>query len=178
MTKHELRLIMRQQRQRISCLRRDEAVQNILYQLPAVLETHKLVLSYASFGDELCTKALNQFLLRSRKLVLPKVEKDSLRLFRVDSLTQLKPSKWKIFEPDPAVCHEIFPSEISLALIPAIAFDPHLQRIGYGKGYYDRLVPKLFPHACVYGLGFKEQLSPFPFPVHSGDASLSSLLLF
>lgn len=177
MKKNEIRLIMRQQRQQISFLRRSEAVQSILHQLPAVLKTHKLVLSYASFGDELCTQALNQLLLYSRKLVLPKVEKDSLRLFRVDSLTQLKSHKWGISEPDPAVCQEICPSEISLALIPAIAFDSNFQRLGYGKGYYDRFLPKL-SHACLYGLGFKEQLSSFPFPVHSGDVSLSSLLLF
>jgi 5-formyltetrahydrofolate cyclo-ligase len=48
-------------------------------------------------------------------------------------------SKFGILEPKKSN-KEIIPD---LVLLPLVAFDNNLNRIGYGKGYYDRILPKI-----------------------------------
>ena len=48
-------------------------------------------------------------------------------------------SKYGILEPNKSN-KEIIPDII---LVPLVAFDKHLNRIGYGKGYYDRFLKKI-----------------------------------
>ena len=48
------------------------------------------------------------------------------------------------------------PEDIQVAIIPGIAFDKKGYRIGYGKGYFDRLLPKM--NALKIALAFDFQL--------------------
>ena len=93
------------------------------------------------------------------------------------SLDKLEKNKWGILEPDPNRCEEISFSEVELAFIPGVAFDINQNRIGYGKGYYDRLLT-LAPHIKAIGVGFEEQLSEEKIPTESHDISLNRTLLF
>jgi 5-formyltetrahydrofolate cyclo-ligase len=52
--------------------------------------------------------------------------------------------------PEPADCEFVDPGKIDLFLIPGIAFDENGYRLGYGKGFYDRLISK---HAPINTLG-------------------------
>lgn len=49
------------------------------------------------------------------------------------------------------------PSEIDMAIIPAVAFDAEGRRLGYGTGVYDRYVPQLREDCRVVGVAFAEQ---------------------
>ena len=67
-------------------------------------------------------------------------------------------SRCRAFIPEPARdAPRIEPGEIELALIPALAVDPRGYRIGYGGGYYDRLIPRL-SKACTCALAYDFQL--------------------
>jgi 5-formyltetrahydrofolate cyclo-ligase len=92
-----------------------------------------------------------------------------------DLATQLERNNWGIEEPIPTLCTRIDPADIQMALIPAIAFDQAGHRLGYGKGYYDRLLPQL--HCPCYGIGFTEQLVPDSLPVEPHDVALTGLIL-
>jgi 5,10-methenyltetrahydrofolate synthetase len=64
-----------------------------------------------------------------------------LRLHRVaDLAADLVPGVWDIPEPDPARCPEVALSAVDFAWIPALAADRHGYRIGYGAGYFDKLL--------------------------------------
>jgi 5-formyltetrahydrofolate cyclo-ligase len=104
----------------------------------------RVLLAYASFGSELDTRALlRQVLDGGRRLVLPRVEHAARRLalHQVRDLdADLQPGTWGIPEPAPGRCRPVTPGEIDFVLVPGVVFDAAGGRIGYGAGYYDRLL--------------------------------------
>jgi 5-formyltetrahydrofolate cyclo-ligase len=110
----------------------------------AAFRRARAVLGYASFGSELDTcPLLEQVLAGGRMLVLPRIERAARRLalHQVGDLdTELRPGVWGIPEPAPDRCRAVAPGEIDFVLVPGLVFDPRGGRIGYGAGYYDRLL--------------------------------------
>jgi 5-formyltetrahydrofolate cyclo-ligase len=111
------------------------------------LDAHRrarVVLGYASFGTELDTRPFLEVVLRDgRALVLPRVDRAARRLalHHVRDLGgDLRPGTWSIPEPIPARCPAVDPAAIDFVLVPGVAFDPEGGRVGYGAGYYDRLL--------------------------------------
>ena len=60
-------------------------------------------------------------------------------------------------EPVPGRCRAVAPAEVDFVLVPGVVFDPEGGRIGYGAGYYDRLLtawppPRPPPVAAAFDL--------------------------
>ncbi len=104
----------------------------------------RAVLATLSFGTEWDTRAFAQGVLADGKvLVLPRVVREprSLELYAVRDLgADLAPGVFGIEEPDPARCRRVALSEVDFALVPALSCDPAGVRLGYGAGYFDRLL--------------------------------------
>lgn len=126
-----------------------------------VWRASRVVLAYASFRQEVDTfPLLAEALARGKELVLPRVDRASrsLDLLRVKDLeTDLRPGYQGILEPDPARCAPTDPHLIDLVLVPGVVFDRRGFRLGYGGGYYDRLLGSL-PRAVRVGLAFSLQV--------------------
>ncbi len=78
-----------------------------------------------------------------KTLVLPRVVREprQLELYAVrDLAADLVPGVWGIEEPEPARCGKIALSEVDFALVPALSCDRAGVRLGYGAGYFDRLL--------------------------------------
>lgn len=122
------------------------------------------VLLYASFGSEVQTDRLMRMALRSgKRLILPRVGRGpgELDLYYVeDILEQLIPGTWSIREPDPECCTLSPPGDIDCIITPGVAFDCWGGRLGYGGGYYDRLLSSLAPDqaARTLALAFELQI--------------------
>jgi 5,10-methenyltetrahydrofolate synthetase len=102
------------------------------------------VLATMSIGSEWSTQA---FIERARAdgkaIVLPRVSGSPrhLELYTVADLrNDLVPGVWNIPEPDPARCPRIPFDHVDFALVPALAVDREGFRLGYGAGYFDRLL--------------------------------------
>jgi len=105
------------------------------------------VLAYVGFGTELDTSPITSAVLASgRPLILPRVDKArrALVLHRVNDVAgSLIAGVFGIREPDPRRCPEVDPSDVEFVLVPGVAFSRACERLGYGAGYYDRLIPNL-----------------------------------
>ncbi len=102
------------------------------------------VLATLSIGKEWDTRPFAEGVLADGKmLVLPRVVKKprSLELYAVADLARdLVPGVWGIEEPDPARCRRVEFRDVDFALVPALAVDREGFRLGYGAGYFDRLL--------------------------------------
>lgn len=78
--------------------------------------------------------------------VYPRVENETLKFYKVNSRADLVANKWQILEPDPARATLVSISEISGLLIPGLAFDETCNRLGRGRGFYDRALEEIFNH--------------------------------
>jgi 5-formyltetrahydrofolate cyclo-ligase len=65
-------------------------------------------------------------------------------------------NKWGILEPSPESRREVQPEEIDLIIIPLLVFDKQGNRVGYGKGFYDRFLQKCSPKALKMGFCLEE----------------------
>lgn len=105
----------------------------------------KRVMTYVGVGSEVATLPLVRELLDSgRTVYVPWCEPADLRLFRLESVDELSPSGYGLLEPPPDLRElpdrQGQPGALDLIVTPGVAFDRQRNRLGHGKGYYDRLL--------------------------------------
>ena len=120
----------------------------------------KVVLTYMGFGSEIETQAFVERIHADGKIVvLPRVDRASrsLILHSVHSLSELEASKWGIREPR-ADAPLVSINVMEFMLIPGVAFDRSGNRLGYGRGYYDKLLSTADPALERVAAGFSCQI--------------------
>ena len=123
------------------------------------------VMSYMSFHSEVCTR---DFIVRAwkdgKRVVIPYCVDDSLGLFHLESFDDLSPGMLGILEPRTELRgrgdRRIDAEELDLIAVPGLAFDRQCGRVGYGKGYYDRLLHQVRPETAVVAVAFQCQIFP------------------
>ena len=70
---------------------------------------------------------------------------------------------------EPAVRIPIIPWNVDCFIIPGLAFDIHGGRLGYGKGYYDRILARAARTARIVAVGYDWQVTEAPLPLESHD---------
>lgn len=132
-------------------------IEERLFALPA-FRTAQVVMFFASFRSEVETGAMIRRALQSgRRVILPKVAGKELALFEVkDFDADVEAGVWGIPEPKPLVPAKL--DEVELMIMPGAAFDERGNRLGYGAGFYDKLLPSF--KGTTVALAFEEQLLP------------------
>jgi 5-formyltetrahydrofolate cyclo-ligase len=104
----------------------------------AAYKKAKKVLFYLPIHGEVNLTALFS---AKKTFILPRVKGKSLQLHAIESLTQTTRGKFNIHEPHRHLPITT-PQELDLILVPGVVFGEDGHRIGYGKGFYDRLLKK------------------------------------
>jgi len=164
----------------LSAERRAEAKEALTATLVPKLAIYRSILSFHSLKEEIDTSSINAILAAQGRLLLPKVEKDSLHVYRVwDLSAQLVQGYQLLWEPDPSQCEMVAIDEIECILLPGLGFDTMHHRIGYGKGHYDRFLARFHTALPItIGIGFKEQLFDSSLPKELHDRPLDQVVLF
>lgn len=120
-----------------------------------LFKTARTVLLYYSLGDEVQTHDFVEKWHRQKDILLPVVKGNELKLRLYAGKENLHTGEaYHIEEP---VGSEFTDYEsIDLAIVPGVSFDRQGNRLGRGKGYYDRLLPSL--HSYNIGICYHFQL--------------------
>ena len=159
-TKQQLRKLIRERRGQAatSDLARDS---EIIFR--KVCETNEYLMTsavycYVDYNNEVRTRDfLAQAIVDGKLVAVPRVEKDQIRFYYIDSLRQLEPGAMGILEPKKNT--EQAKSANALVILPGVAFDTSCHRIGYGKGFYDRFL-KAEPTHTTIAVAFDFQVFP------------------
>ncbi|MBI5429449.1 MAG: 5-formyltetrahydrofolate cyclo-ligase [Nitrosomonadales bacterium] len=124
--------------------------------LPAYHQA-RTVLGYLNFGAEFAAEGwVRQALTDGKQVLLPHVNRAGkhLDLYRVRDLRQdVAPGSWGIREPIVERCDRFDAlGKLDFVLLPGVAFTRAGERLGYGGGYYDKLLARM-PHQPVLVAG-------------------------
>lgn len=128
---------------------------------------------YNSLDCEADTVDLIDYFIQTREVYLPVVEGEDILLVKVDSDTQYTVGRWGIREPRG---ERIAPKTVApqITVTPLLGADKNLNRLGKGKGYYDRYFASIGETYKV-GLAFREQIVD-RVPADKWDKTLDALI--
>jgi 5-formyltetrahydrofolate cyclo-ligase len=119
-----------------------DIIQDIFLAMPEYLEAGSVAL-YCSVNNEVSTeRVISHSLSVGKTLFLPAVEGDEMLFRKMSAREDLVVGRFGIKQPA-SCCTAADPDNIELIVVPGVGFDCSGQRIGYGKGYYDRALHRL-----------------------------------
>lgn len=156
MHKSSLREIYKQKRRGLSSLEKSKLEDLMLIQfqklqikIPQVLMTYIPMQKFNEYNPALVERYCS-FIAQGQQLVIPVVNGNDLNLIAVDEETVFRAGNFGV--PEPVSGELVQPDELEVILTPLLIFDECGYRVGYGKGFYDRLFAKC--NASVVKIGF------------------------
>ncbi|MBY0439050.1 MAG: 5-formyltetrahydrofolate cyclo-ligase [Burkholderiales bacterium] len=158
------------------------AIRSHLLRMPSLF-TAGTVAAYVGFDTEIDTGPfIAAVLAQGKRLVLPRVVDGESRTRRHlvlhpvgDIERDTRPGRWGIREPDPALCAAVDPLDVDFVLLPGVAFDRRGGRLGYGAGFYDRLLGSMRPDCLRVAAAFSLQVVP-QVPLEGHDQRVQRLV--
>ena len=99
------------------------------------------ILFFVPYGSEVDIMPLMQVCMEEgRDVFCPLVTGEEMEFYRVDDISQLTEGYKGIREPLPAPERKFIPTDNDFMILPGTVFDREGNRIGYGKGFYDRFL--------------------------------------
>jgi 5-formyltetrahydrofolate cyclo-ligase len=147
--------------------------------LPQYQQAHT-VLGYLNFGAELAAELwVKNALADGKNVLLPRVNRASkhLDLYQVQDLQHdVAPGTWDIREPIAERCARMdAPGTVDFILLPGVAFSREGARLGYGGGFYDKLLARMSHQPSLVAGAFAMQIVP-EIPQQSTDRRVGWLV--
>lgn len=159
MTKHEIREIYLQKRLQLSESECENFSQQICAQFFSATDLSQIKVVH-TFLPIKKNNEPNTWLIVDRlkkdfpsiTISIPRVVEQNLVNYLLDTDCILQENKWGTQEPNKG--NLIDPKEIDLVIVPLLSFDLKGNRIGYGKGYYDRFLVTCRNNCQRVGISF------------------------
>ena len=111
------------------------------------------ILSKGEVNTWYIIEAFNSY--ANTSIIAPKIVNNTLKNYYINKDTKYNVNNYGILEPIDAI--EYMEKHFDMILVPLLAFDNNGHRVGYGKGYYDRLL-----HNCsanhIIGLSYFDSI--------------------
>ena len=170
--KKRIRFDIKHLKESLTVNEKEKAAEQVFGKIEAFPEfkAAKTVMIYWASPDELPTQNFIKKWKDEKLIILPAVKGRKLRLKRYTSEANMVQHKLGIWEPD---LTENFEGIIDLAIVPGVAYDLKKNRLGRGKGYYDRFFKR--KKTLKIGVGFDFQIIDLV-PVNSHDKRLDRII--
>ncbi len=153
------------------------AIGEKLFSLPEFKQA-KTILFFASIGNEPSTyKMIEHSLQKGKRVAVPitSFREKSLCLSEISSLEDLEKKESGLIEPKKEKICDVPLESIDLIIVPGVCFDEEGYRIGYGGGFYDKLLRKAPRKAFIVGLCFEQNIEK-RLPRQSHDAKMDKIV--
>lgn len=155
-------------------LRRSEHIMCQVGELPE-FQKARVVLLYWSMSDEVQTHSFVNRWYKEKVLLLPCVDGDDLRLRQYTGPDcMVAGEQFGIGEPDASLPEYTNLDSIEMIIVPGVAFDHTGNRMGRGRGFYDRLL-KSTPNAIKVGVAYDFQMLD-TIPVEPHDVKMDKVI--
>lgn len=127
---------------------------------------------YYPYGKETSLVLFYEWLLENEvPLAFPRVSGETMEFYQVFSMDEFEEGAFHIMEPKESCKQALF--ERAFCFVPGSVFDRAGNRLGYGKGYYDRYFAK---HKDLYrvGIAYESQIEE-EIPSKEGDIAMQAL---
>ncbi|GAB4345835.1 MAG: 5-formyltetrahydrofolate cyclo-ligase [Candidatus Abyssubacteria bacterium] len=157
-------------------LTKSEQIAANLKRLPEYSVARTILFYVSAKGNEVNTHTLiGEALDRGIRVLVPVTDFDRKRLIisEIKSFHELAPARFGLLEPPADALRPIDPNEADVIIVPGVAFDTQCRRLGFGGGYYDRLLSTV--RAPAVALSYEGQFVD-RVPVSSTDISVDIIV--
>ena len=153
--KNHIRFDIKHLKEDLTLEEKEEAAATVFNKIEAIpgFKEVKTIMIYWATPDELPTQNFIKKWKDEKLIILPSIKGRKLKLKRYTSDANMIQHALGIWEPN---LTETFEGIIDLIVVPGVAFDFKKNRLGRGKGYYDRFFKK--KKTIRIGVGFDFQL--------------------
>lgn len=175
MLKSEIRALFKEKRKGLSYLelnRKSQQITNlILNQFQFKNKEVSIFLPIEKQKEFDAYPLLEELIIQEANPIISKsnFEDSSLTLYRYESVSQLEVNAFGI--PEPKYGEIVSESLLDVVFVPLLAVDKMGNRVGYGKGFYDKLLAKCSPTCLFIGISLFDEfveiddLNPFDIPL-------------
>lgn len=161
--KEKVRHLVRDRISSMSVELRAEKSSKVISRLKDIEEFSKAgcIMTYVSKRDEVDTTGLIRDIIKlGKRVVVPRVDetRNELMPCEIANLKELDVGAFGVMEPDLKQIRPVATDDIDLIIVPGRAFDTRCNRLGRGKGYFDRFLKKIGRSKRIIGLAFSEQI--------------------
>ena len=160
MNKKDVRQKYKGKRQELNAIEIDDlslAIANKVLTLPIWEKTYFHIFLPITEQKEVNTEFVLHLLSgKDKEIVVAKSNFKNLEMthFLLTDATQIKKNQYHIPEPIDGI--EVSTQKIEVVFVPLLAFDKLGNRVGYGKGFYDKFLAQCLPETIKIGLSFFE----------------------
>ena len=129
-------------------------IQSALLSLDCVNLANTVMMYMSAFNEPKTDILLDTFKNGGKRIVVPVSNRSDHTITPAVISGNFVKGEYGISEPD--VLQSIQADEIDVLIVPALAFDRHGNRLGFGKGYYDRLLAEF--NGVKIGVGYEFQI--------------------
>lgn len=151
MDKKQLRQICLENRKNLSLQQKQSFSHSICEKLFNIVKPSN-IMSYMPYNNEVLIDEFNIHF----NVFYPVIENNlKMNAYRTNSNDYIK-NKYSILEPNVNNSATINPKDLNYVIVPIVGFDENMNRLGYGKGYYDRYLIKCI-NAIKIGVAYEVQ---------------------
>lgn len=133
------------------------------------LQQAQVIMGFSSIRNEVnLSPLLKKLQNQGRTILLPRVEGDNLQAVEFRPGAAMGRGSFSIQEP---LGEPFAVDKIDVVIVPGLVFDAGGYRLGYGRGYYDRFLPRLSKYCFICGVCYEFQVVDNVYP-HSGDVPM------
>lgn len=119
--------------------------------LPKEGQNVHLFLSIEKFNEVDTSFFINYFFKKNINVFVPRMNGEILETIKITPETNFIENKWNILEPIGSASENI---SFDFVIVPLLYCDNFGNRVGYGKGFYDRFFAEIIPNALKIGVNF------------------------